>query len=508
MTRTSLALTGALALALCATAASAQSGGPDAAGYRYASVPFQWTEASTLPGHQTIGAVDDAMYGSYALPFTFTFYGVAYTTFNVSSNGFLTFGSNNGNSYCCNGTTLPSASGPTTVIAPAWTDLDGVAINYGVTGAAPNRRFIVQWSASTYYFSAPVQVQIQLEEGSNTIFVNLKTVGADNYHVITTGIQNQTATAGLTTFNTATVAHSNLSFVFSPLTAIPGGPYTVNEGASLALNGSAGYGVPPYTYSWDLNNDGSFETSGATPTVSWLAFGGYGARPVTLQVTDSSGRSTTRGTTVNVVNVAPTVSWSAFPSTGDGFNGSPVQFGISANDPGMVSETYTVSWNFGDGSTVQTGMGPAHTFVEPGTYTVVATMDDGNGGVTSSSDTYVVQNRPPSVSVNSGTAPEANAGTFSCAVSSVSPYNTSQGFDVTWDFGDGTPTVTGHDLTSVSHTYMAAGSYTMTVTAVDARGGTTTSTATATGRSPSRANSSSPWIMRCACAAASPMRRR
>src|SRR5204862_7952502 len=65
--------------------------------------------------------------------------------------------------------------------------------------------------------------------------------------------------------------------VFGPVTrtvqvAAPapeaGGPYTVTEGASLTLAGSApGTGV---SFAWDLDDDGAFDDAvGATPTITW-----------------------------------------------------------------------------------------------------------------------------------------------------------------------------------------------------------------------------------------------
>jgi hypothetical protein len=38
------------------------------------------------------GAIDDAVYSSGTIPFTFTFNGTGYTSCNISSNGFITFG--------------------------------------------------------------------------------------------------------------------------------------------------------------------------------------------------------------------------------------------------------------------------------------------------------------------------------------------------------------------------------------------------------------------------------
>ena len=78
------------------------------------------------------------------------------------------------------------------------------------------------------------------------------------------------------------------------------GNYTIDEGYSLTLNAGSSFDVDaPFgdtlTYAWDLNNDGTFETtSGASPTktVTWAQLAGLGitapaVQPIKLRVTDS-----------------------------------------------------------------------------------------------------------------------------------------------------------------------------------------------------------------------------
>jgi hypothetical protein len=49
-------------------------------------------------------------------------------------------------------------------------------------------------------------------------------------------------------------------------TADAGGPYTVNEGGTVALAGSGSDPVDGLTYAWDLDNDGTFGETGAAAT--------------------------------------------------------------------------------------------------------------------------------------------------------------------------------------------------------------------------------------------------
>ena len=68
-------------------------------------------------------------------------------------------------------------------------------------------------------------------------------------------------------------------------TAEANGPYSVGEGASVSLS-SAGSSDPDgdsLTYSWDLDDDGSFETSGASPSFSAAGRDGLTSQTVVLR---------------------------------------------------------------------------------------------------------------------------------------------------------------------------------------------------------------------------------
>ena len=64
--------------------------------------------------------------------------------------------------------------------------------------------------------------------------------------------------ADITTVNVANVAP----------TAVPGGPYEVNEGEQLMTDGSGSFdpGNDIVAWAWGFDNDGTFETSGVTAT--------------------------------------------------------------------------------------------------------------------------------------------------------------------------------------------------------------------------------------------------
>ena len=65
--------------------------------------------------------------------------------------------------------------------------------------------------------------------------------------------------------------------------------------------------------------------------------------------------------------------------------------GSGSSDPD--SDPLTYSWDFGDGNS-GTGVSPLHTYATGGTFTVVLTVDDGNGDTGSDTTTAVINNAP------------------------------------------------------------------------------------------------------------------
>lgn len=97
------------------------------------------------------------------------------------------------------------------------------------------------------------------------------------------------------------------------LTAEAGGPYYAVVAEEIALSGSASGGTEPYTYAWDLDNDGTYETMGATPSHSWDTAGTY---PIVLQVTDSILATDTDTATVMVTEEGAFDPWEEYDTDG------------------------------------------------------------------------------------------------------------------------------------------------------------------------------------------------
>src|SRR5215203_4700251 len=95
-----------------------------------------------------------------------------------------------------------------------------------------------------------------------------------------------------------------------PPTADAGGPYEVDEGGAVILDGSISSDPEggPLTYAWDLDNDGQYDDStDVSPSFSAANLDGPSSHTVKVEVTDPEGETDTDEATVNVDNVEPTI---------------------------------------------------------------------------------------------------------------------------------------------------------------------------------------------------------
>ncbi len=209
------------------------------------------------------------------------------------------------------------------------------------------------------------------------------------------------------------------------------------------------------SYSWNFG-DNSAAGTGKTTTHTYAAAGTY---TVALTVTDNSGATNTVSHSITVSNLPPVA---AFTSSSTGLVAS--FDGSTSSDPDGTVASY--SWNFGDNSAAGTGKTTTHTYAAAGTYTVALTVTDNAGahqhGVASD---HGCCGEPASgggvhVLVAAGLVGSFDGSTSSDPDGTVASY--------AWNFGDNT---TGTGKTA-SHTYAAAGTYTVTLTVTDNSGAT------------------------------------
>ena len=179
--------------------------------------------------------------------------------------------------------------------------------------------------------------------------------------------------------------------VNDPPVADAGGPYVIDEGDALRLDGGMSsdpdeyyYGDTIVSYEWDLDNDGQYDdATEEMVTVPWAALVNLGlvvgTHNITLRVTDSYGASAECSATLVVNNVARRLSGLMLtPQINEG--DVAVLRGV-VSDPG-TDNTFTLVLDWGDGrqeSVVLDNATPGVTFdLATGAFTVAHRyLDDG-----------------------------------------------------------------------------------------------------------------------------------
>ena len=240
--------------------------------------------------------------------------------------------------------------------------------------------------------------------------------------------------------------------------AVVGGPYAGEAGTTLIqFNGSASSDPDgdDLTFVWDFG-DGNTGI-GMAPT---YMYGNAGNFKVTLVVNDgqinSDASVTSAAITAPPVNIAPVA------DPGGPYDGQPGQSitfdGTGSSDANEDALTY--AWDFGDGA-MGVDEAPTHTYAVDGTYTVTLTVHDDQVGslavTTTASIVTPPANRTPTADAGGPYSGDTGvAVTFDGGASSDPDDDT---LSYSWDFGDG-QVGTG---VAPSHTYEAAGTYTVSL---------------------------------------------
>ena len=272
--------------------------------------------------------------------------------------------------------TVTAAATPT-IIYPT---PGAVTMTANAVGGDGNYSYTYVWGDGTTDgpFSGP------LASSHNHQYASAGTFSA--YVKVVDGLGNigQSTPVAITAYNllTASIAADNTSGVAT------NGAFTVNF--TPAVSGGNG----TYTYNWNFGDGGSSSSSAATVSHAY-APGTYSA---TLTVSDSASHVATSNT-VNITVYAPlTLSASGSPLNLVG-PGNVAFNAIVAGGNG----NYTVTWNFGDGST-GTGLTANHSYAvgtKPNfSYTVTVTATDSIGGTGHTANatlTVVVMPVPPTI---------------------------------------------------------------------------------------------------------------
>jgi PKD repeat protein len=245
-------------------------------------------------------------------------------------------------------------------------------------------------------------------------------------------------------------------------TANPNGPYNAIAGSPVVFS-SAGSLDPDGTivsYDWDFG-DGSSGT-GAAPQHAYQADGTF---TVLLTVTDDGGATGSASTTATITP-APIPPSADAGGPYSGLVGTPVNFdGTGSGDADGSVVAY--AWDFGDGG-VSNEASPAHSYSVDGAFTVTLTVTDNDGLTGTDTTTATINpaggNTPPVANANGPYSGTEGAAVQFSSMGSSDPDGSISVY--AWDFGDGNTS----SAANPAHSYVAAGTYTVTLTVTDNSG--------------------------------------
>ncbi|WP_329121382.1 S8 family serine peptidase [Streptomyces sp. NBC_01465] len=194
----------------------------DAAGtYSCAPGAYSWINGQTkvtLSGDENAKAV--------ALPFPVKYYGVSYTSANITTNGLVNFLSPRLGDYA--NTALPAAAQPNGVVAAFWDDLTidkKSTVQTTTTGATGNRRFAIVWNNAALVSDTSVRLTFEavFDEATGAITLQYKGIGTTSAlqkgSSATIGIENQAGTDALQYSFNQSVLKDASAIRFSPKAA-------------------------------------------------------------------------------------------------------------------------------------------------------------------------------------------------------------------------------------------------------------------------------------------------
>ncbi len=291
------------------------------------------------------------------------------------------------------------------------------------------------------------------------------------------------------------------------------GPYSVDEGSSVVLDGSgssdAEDAAGSLTYEWDLDDDGVFGETGAaatrgdevgvSPTFSAVGLDGPSSHPVVLRVTDSGSLTDTDASTVAVDNVDPVIDSLAITSPIDE-DGTATLSGEYSDDGTPDTHELDVDWD-GDSVFDQTVTVAGGVFSVPHQYldddpsgspsdtfdVNVQLRDDDTGAATDAVSLTVDNVEPVITSLDSSAtfADKAEEGETVTVSGAFTDVGTLDMHTASVDWGDGTVTPAavvqgvGAGTFTADHAYVAGGVYTVIVTVIDDDTGAVSETTTA-----------------------------
>jgi PKD repeat protein len=282
---------------------------------------------------------------------------------------------------------------------------------------------------------------------------------------------NNGATA--TTTRTLTVQNRppNASITATPNPVVSGSNVTFDASGSKDPDGTIA------EYNWDLDGNGTYETTGnGTPAIT-VSYAQPGTRTIGVQVKDNNGTTATASVTVTIQNRPPTASFTASPNPVS--PNATTTFDASASkDPDGTIAKY--EWDLDGNGTYETNTGTTKTtsrsYTNEGTVNVGLRVTDNSGATATTIVPIVVKNQAPTASFTATPNPANTNATISFSASgSVDPDGTIAKYE--WDLdGNGTYETNTGTTKTASRSYTTPGEVTVGLRVTDNKGATGSTT--------------------------------
>ena len=216
---------------------------------------------------------------------------------------------------------------------------------------------------------------------------------------------------------------------------------------------------PGLTYGWDLNKFPGGSATGAKVTVTYPH---AGSRTVTLTVTDAQGLKSSISKTLTITDLpiaAFTTTCTALTCT---FDSSP-----STNGSGPIGARL---WTFGDGQTAFNPVAPSHTYTQPGTYSVTLEIWGNSilerAVITKQVTVGATERKAPVATFTYTCTGQTNP--HQCAFDASGSTDDTNIVSYRWEWGNGRSET--KTIPTVRNTWVAPGTYTVTLRVTDADG--------------------------------------
>lgn len=356
-----------------------------------------------------------------------------------------------------------------------------VAVTYPNGGESLYGVFDVNWTATDVVDNLTIDLEYTLD-GASYMLIAANTTNDGQYSWNTSGIDSTNVTVRATAYDGTTSTQDSSDAVFQIDSVAPyaqiNGPYACNEGSTVTLNssGSDASTAGLNSTDWDLDDNGSFETNGASPVYTCVDDGVYN---ISLQITDNNTQTGTNSSNVTVSNVAPVVVAGLNQSVNEG---DVVVLTSNWTDAG-ASDTHNVTVYWGDGSnsvlgTTTSPLNVNHTYADNGHYTVTIDVQDDDGALSSDTLNVSVANVAPAITP--GADQSLLEGVTAALNASFTDNGSADTHNVTIDWGDGNVDVLGTVTSPLTnqHNYSNDGSYSVQIDVQDDDGALSTANLT------------------------------